>query len=58
MAKIEVRKHDEPHESCGGEIQIRIDRKKKRVTSVCLKCRLGSVVEKGKVIVDGEIIPE
>lgn len=56
MARIEIRKHTVPHETCGGEIEIRIDHKKKRVTSVCLKCRKGSIVEKGKVLVDGEVI--
>lgn len=55
----EIRKHEAPHSenSCGGDIQIRIDRKKMRVTTVCLKCRKGSIVENGKVIVDGQIIP-
>ena len=55
----EIRKHDKPHteNGCDGEIEIRIDRKRKRVTTVCLKCRKGSITERGKVIVNGETIP-
>lgn len=60
MSKIEIRKVKERHtdDNCGGEIEVRIDRKNKRVTTVCLKCRKGSIVEKGKVIVDGQPMQE
>ncbi len=60
MARIEVINHTEPHTEggCGGQIEIRVDRNKKRVTSVCLKCRIGSIVEHGKVVSEGIKIPE
>lgn len=60
MSNIEIQKHPEAHaeNGCGGEIELRIDHDAKKVTTVCLKCKIGSVVEKGKVIVDGQKIDE
>lgn len=57
---IEVVKHKELHTEgdCGGEIEVRIDKKKRRVTTVCLRCRVGSVIDNGSIIADGVKIDE
>ena len=53
--KVEMKVHPDPHmeNGCGGEIEIRVERAHKRITTVCRKCKMGSVIERGKVVRDG-----
>ena len=57
---IEITKHPEPHGGdCDGEVEIRVDKKRKRVTTICTKCHIGSIIQNGKVLIaDGKITEE
>jgi hypothetical protein len=44
-------KHDD--NGCGGDLEIKVDRAKKRVVVSCKKCRKVSMIENGNVILDG-----
>jgi hypothetical protein len=52
---IEVQKSVERHTDggCGGDVEIRIDHGKRKVTIRCQKCGIGSIVLNGKVVADG-----